>query len=136
MHYMEYTEYRTLRIQTRRPTRWTTLGTTFYFDATPDAADTISISGITRPAWGSGDSGAHGLDDEYEYGIHLLAQAHAWRDLGYDEKALLLDNPAQPGTGAFWVWARANRFPPLMQGMSPRQSAVLMDLSRYDGLGS
>lgn len=136
MEYIDWTEYRRLRIVSGDPTLWTTWGTTIYLDKLATTTDALSIFGISQIAWAAGDSATPGVDDQLEYGIELLAAAHMFRDLGQPEKAALIENPMSPGVGEFWVWVRANRHPRLIQGLASRTHAGFHPvLTGYDGLG-
>lgn len=137
LEYMDWTDYHELRVTNGVPARWTTIATTIYFDRLPDAADALEIIGQTPQAWAAGASDVPNVDDQLEYGIHLLAQKHAWLDLGNSARASEIDNPAQMGSGIFWAWMRSNRIPRLLQGMAQRMNPTVRPAVRgYDGLST
>lgn len=135
LDYTEWTRYRKLKITSGTPRIWAVWGTTLHFDKNATAADALSMFGILVPVWAAADGSLPPVDDQLEYGIELLAAAHGFRDIGEEAKAMLIENPTQPGVGQFWAWVRANRLPRLIQGMATQSKpGIMVRLDGYDGV--
>jgi hypothetical protein len=120
LDYIEWPRFRQLKITAGIPRQWTVYGAVILLDHASTTSDALSIFGVSQPTWAAGPTATPGIDDQLEYGIELLAAAHAFRDTSQERKAALIENPDSPGTGQFWTWVRANKLPTLLQGFGSR----------------
>lgn len=125
---IDWLTIRAIKLTTGDPRQWSPYGRTIYFDRLAATSDALDILGQIRPTWAAADAAAHGLQDEYEYGIELLAAAHAHRDLGELAKAVAVES------SEFDPWTRRNKFPRLTQGVAPIMSGIQPILTGYEGI--
>lgn len=126
LYRIDWTTIRAMKLVSGDPRQWAAYGRTIYLDRLASTADALDIFGQRRPSWGAANGAAHGLQDEYEYGIELLAAIHAHRDLGESTKAAITE------TGEFEPWVRRNKFPRLTQGAAPLMSGIQPVLTGYE----
>lgn len=76
-----------------QPSQYIVRGAYFYVFPTPDTSYTAYLYPYYRPSFSvAGDSGIPTIEEEWHYAIQLIAIAHAWRDLGDDERAQGAEN--------------------------------------------
>lgn len=126
----EWPRIRGIKLVSGDPRLWAVWGKTIYFNKNATSADALDIIGQVRPTWAAADASTPGIDDEYEYGILLLAAAQAFRDLGESEKADRIDSP----TGEIAVWTARNRFNIIAQESVPTRDTLTVQLQGYDGV--
>jgi len=127
----EWPRIRGIKLVSGDPRLWAAWGKTIYFNKLSSTADALDIIGQVRPTWAAADASLPGIDDEYEYGLLLLAAAQAHRDIGEAEKADRIDDPLR---GEFAVWSARNRFNIVAQESVPTRDTLTVQLSGYDGV--
>lgn len=74
-------------IDQARGFRWTTLATTIYLSAKPEASTVFSATIQKQPAVLSNPSDEPELLDQFRYGIELLAEVRGWHNLGDPDRS-------------------------------------------------
>lgn len=86
------------------PTQFLEDGPSLFLLPVPDGVYTFTPYTYNYPTWGADASAEPSIEREWHYGVLLLAEAHAFRDLGDEERANAIDG--QGGEFERWLMRR------------------------------